>query len=180
MEPSTTAHPRSCRDEDGVLLFPQPELARVRVGASTNDLERYVAQQGRGYWSVDLPFYGPSKVIAAQWEYAKERFSRIAGVQFRDGASYRFPLSAADLEKIPNAKPAVLAERTDLTAAGVKGAVRNGMFVMPRFRKTEVSDAALEAVNCVPHAPAGGPEMTFRLAAAGAARSKNRRDAREC
>ena len=53
-------------------------------------------------------------------------------------------IAAAALYK--NGKPAVLAERTDLTAAGVKTAVRNGMFVMPRFRKTEVSDADLEAV----------------------------------
>ena len=75
------------------------------VGSSTIDLERYVAQKGLGYWTVDLPFYGPAKVIAAQWEYAKEKFSRIPGVTFRDGASYRFPLDAAALEKIPNPVP---------------------------------------------------------------------------
>jgi mono/diheme cytochrome c family protein len=43
-------------------------------------------------------------------------------------------------------KPAVLAERTDLTAAGIKTAVRSGVFVMPRFRKTEVTDADLDAI----------------------------------
>jgi (+)-pinoresinol hydroxylase len=43
-------------------------------------------------------------------------------------------------------KPAVLEERTDLTAAMVKGLVRNGVYVMPRFRKTEISDAELDAV----------------------------------
>jgi len=43
-------------------------------------------------------------------------------------------------------KPAVLEERTDLTLAMVKGAVRNGVYVMPRFRKTEISDAELDAV----------------------------------
>ena len=84
---------------------PDPELARIRVGSSTIDLERYVAQKGLGYWTIDLPFYGPAKVIAAQWEYAKEKFSRIPGVTFRDGASYRFPLDAAALEKIPNPVP---------------------------------------------------------------------------
>jgi mono/diheme cytochrome c family protein len=40
----------------------------------------------------------------------------------------------------------VLTERTDLTPAGIKTVVRTGMFIMPRFRKTEVSDADLEAV----------------------------------
>jgi mono/diheme cytochrome c family protein len=43
-------------------------------------------------------------------------------------------------------KPAVLEERTDLTPAMVKGFVRNGVSVMPRFRKTEISDAELDRV----------------------------------
>jgi (+)-pinoresinol hydroxylase len=43
-------------------------------------------------------------------------------------------------------KPAVLEERTDLTPAMVKGVVRNGVYVMPRFRKTEISDTELDAV----------------------------------
>jgi len=43
-------------------------------------------------------------------------------------------------------KPAVLEERTDLTPAIVKGFVRTGIYVMPRFRKTEISDAELDAV----------------------------------
>ena len=53
-------------------------------------------------------------------------------------------IAAAALYK--GAKPAVLVERTDLTAAGIKAAVRNGVFVMPRFRKTEVTDADLDAI----------------------------------
>ena len=43
-------------------------------------------------------------------------------------------------------KPAVLEERTDLTPAMVKSFVRNGVYVMPRFRKTEISDTELDAV----------------------------------
>jgi 4-cresol dehydrogenase (hydroxylating) len=85
---------------------PDPQLAAVRVGASTSDLERYVAQKGLGYWTLDLPFYGPSKVIAAQWEHAKEQFSWIPGVQFRDGASYTFPLTREAIEKIPEPRSA--------------------------------------------------------------------------
>ena len=53
-------------------------------------------------------------------------------------------ISAAALYK--GAKPAVLAERTDLTADGIKTAVRKGMFIMPRFRKTEVTDADLQTI----------------------------------
>jgi mono/diheme cytochrome c family protein len=53
-------------------------------------------------------------------------------------------ISAAALYK--GSKPAVLADRTDLTPAGIKTAVRTGMFVMPRFRKTEVTDDELDAI----------------------------------
>jgi len=53
-------------------------------------------------------------------------------------------IAAAALYK--GSKPAVLTERTDLTPATIKTAVRSGIFVMPRFRKTEVTDAELEAI----------------------------------
>jgi len=53
-------------------------------------------------------------------------------------------ISAAALYK--GNKPAVLAERTDLTAQGIKRAVRSGVYIMPRFRKTEVTDAELDAI----------------------------------
>jgi (+)-pinoresinol hydroxylase len=43
-------------------------------------------------------------------------------------------------------KPAVLADRTDLTAPVIKTFVRHGVYFMPIFRKTEVSDADLDAI----------------------------------
>jgi mono/diheme cytochrome c family protein len=43
-------------------------------------------------------------------------------------------------------KPAVLEERTDLTAPVIKTFVRHGVLFMPMFRKTEVSDAELDAI----------------------------------
>ncbi len=53
-------------------------------------------------------------------------------------------IAAAALYK--GSKTAVLAERTDLTPAFIRTSVRTGVFVMPRFRKTEVSDADLDAI----------------------------------
>jgi (+)-pinoresinol hydroxylase len=44
------------------------------------------------------------------------------------------------------AKPAPLEERTDLTPELVKQFVRKGVSVMPFFRKTEISDAELDAL----------------------------------
>jgi (+)-pinoresinol hydroxylase len=45
------------------------------------------------------------------------------------------------------AKPALLEERTDLSPAIVRQYVRHGVTVMPFFRKTEISDAELEALG---------------------------------
>jgi len=45
------------------------------------------------------------------------------------------------------AKPAALEQRNDLTAETVTYFVRNGVSIMPFFRKTEISDAELEALG---------------------------------
>ena len=45
------------------------------------------------------------------------------------------------------AKPAPLEERTDLSPALVRQYVRHGVSVMPFFRKTEISDAELDALS---------------------------------
>jgi mono/diheme cytochrome c family protein len=44
-------------------------------------------------------------------------------------------------------KPAALEERTDLTAPAIKTFVRRGVLYMPTFRKTEISDADLDAIS---------------------------------
>jgi mono/diheme cytochrome c family protein len=43
-------------------------------------------------------------------------------------------------------KPGVLLEWKDLPPAAVKAWVRHGISVMPQFRKTEISDAELDAL----------------------------------
>jgi len=43
-------------------------------------------------------------------------------------------------------KPAVLEERADLTPPMIKTFVRHGTSFMPTFRKTEISDADLDAI----------------------------------
>lgn len=80
---------------------PEYQALRSKPGGPTNaELEAYAAKKEVGFWSTTLPFYGAAKVIAAQWEYAKEKFSAIPGVMFRDGASYRFPLTQEQIQKI--------------------------------------------------------------------------------
>jgi (+)-pinoresinol hydroxylase len=56
------------------------------------------------------------------------------------------PGTTALQAKYKGAEPALLEERTDLTPALIKTYVRNGITVMPFFRKTEISDAELDAI----------------------------------
>jgi mono/diheme cytochrome c family protein len=62
----------------------------------------------------------------------------------------RGPLNAPGTTSLQNkyqgGVPAALEERKDLTVELVKFYVRNGVAMMPHFRKTEVSDADLEAL----------------------------------
>lgn len=48
--------------------------------------------------------------------------------------------------KYNGSKPALLVERTDLLPAVTKAFVRKGVTIMPFFRKTEISDADLDAL----------------------------------
>jgi mono/diheme cytochrome c family protein len=56
------------------------------------------------------------------------------------------PGTSALAAKYKGATPALLEERTDLNAAYIKQVVRQGLYVMPFFRKTELSDADLNAI----------------------------------
>ena len=56
------------------------------------------------------------------------------------------PGTTALSAKYKKALPGVLEDRTDLTPQAVRFHVRNGTSIMPLFRKTEVSDADLEAI----------------------------------
>ncbi|MGH8219786.1 MAG: FAD-binding oxidoreductase [Steroidobacteraceae bacterium] len=82
---------------------PQPpvdrELAALRDRADAGDtrpLEEYGARKDLAYWTFKLKFYGPAKVIAAQWAHCKEQFSAIRGIRFTDEKLVRLPVSARE------------------------------------------------------------------------------------
>jgi (+)-pinoresinol hydroxylase len=62
------------------------------------------------------------------------------------GAGLGKPGTLALQAKYKGSVPALLDQRTDLKAPLVKAYVRNGLSVMPIFRKTEISDADLDAI----------------------------------
>lgn len=63
------------------------------------------------------------------------------------GPSMRLPGTASLAAKYGNSMPAALEERDNLNPAFVRYFVRNGISVMPPFRKTEISDAELDALG---------------------------------
>jgi len=72
------------------------------------------------------------------------QFERACAVCHGDGPAK--PGTRALHTKYQGKEPALLAERTDLAPDYIKFIVRHGVSVMPPFRKTELSDADLEAV----------------------------------
>jgi FAD/FMN-containing dehydrogenase len=84
----------------GPLTAEKSALLDAEGGGSAEEWDRYAAEQGRDFWQTGLRFYGPEKVIAAQWEHVKERVSAIAGVQFTDGSIIRFPLTDEEVAKL--------------------------------------------------------------------------------
>jgi (+)-pinoresinol hydroxylase len=85
----------------GTMLLESPLLAyhasqggsffEMPNGPSIADLDRMARDQNLAYWSAEFRFWGPPKLIDAQWEYVKEKFGAIRGASFSDGRRYVFP-----------------------------------------------------------------------------------------
>jgi 4-cresol dehydrogenase (hydroxylating) len=58
------------------------------------------APAGGATWTLQLPIYGPEKVVRAQMEYAKEKFAKIPDARFTEGELLRTPLDAATLNRV--------------------------------------------------------------------------------
>jgi FAD/FMN-containing dehydrogenase len=51
-------------------------------------------------WNLQIPIYGPEKVVRAQMEYCKEKFAKIPNSRFTESELIRTPLDAATLARI--------------------------------------------------------------------------------
>jgi 4-cresol dehydrogenase (hydroxylating) len=60
-------------------------------GPSIPELDRMATERNLPYWSAEFRFWGPPRVVDAQWETVKERFGAIRGATFKEGRNYRFP-----------------------------------------------------------------------------------------
>lgn len=75
-------------------------VAESKVGHSA-ELAKYGADNGIPYWALHLSFYGPTKVVTAQWEAACDLAAKaIPGARFKSHPVQTFPISEADKAKI--------------------------------------------------------------------------------
>jgi 4-cresol dehydrogenase (hydroxylating) len=72
-------------------------------GGSAEEWDRYAASKGRHFWQTEIRFYGPEKVIAAQWEHVKEQLGAIPGVQLTDGPVTRLPFTDDQIGRLTDA-----------------------------------------------------------------------------
>lgn len=82
---------------------PDSELSALlaKPGAeSSPEIEEYARKKGIAFWSCKLSFYGAPKANAANWEFAREKFSTIPGATFVDGESYKLPLTPEQREQV--------------------------------------------------------------------------------
>jgi 4-cresol dehydrogenase (hydroxylating) len=83
-------------------------------------MERMVAETGLPAWRASMSFYGPEKVIRAQWDYVKERFSAIERASFNEGRFVKLPLQPGDMERVNKASYGI--PSLEIFAVGSQGA----------------------------------------------------------
>jgi mono/diheme cytochrome c family protein len=98
-----------------------------------------------------LPAAADSPAISWTWRTAdatadpgKAEFERACSICHGSGPDR--PGTNSLQIKYEGKLPALLEQRTDLTAEIVRHYIRNGVAMMPRFRKTELTDAQVDSI----------------------------------
>jgi (+)-pinoresinol hydroxylase len=74
-------------------------LAASEGGGDAAQWDRYARARDSRFWEASFTFYGPEPIVDARWVYVVQRYSSIPGIQFADGPTYRFPMSAETRER---------------------------------------------------------------------------------
>ncbi|MGN6356684.1 MAG: FAD-binding oxidoreductase [Novosphingobium sp.] len=75
-------------------------IAGTKLGYSA-EIQRYGLENRIPYWTLNLTFYGPRKVVAAQWEAVQDiAAARIPGASFRSGKIMTDAREAAEKQQI--------------------------------------------------------------------------------
>jgi FAD/FMN-containing dehydrogenase len=69
-------------------------MALLQRGATAEEYEPYALKHDIPFWSCIFSFYGPEKIIRAQWEHVQDRYkAEVQGVSFEETEFYKTPLS---------------------------------------------------------------------------------------
>lgn len=90
------------REEDIVPMLDALNLLENQhvVNGSTQIFQGGRGPNGSAAWTIQVPIYGPEKVVRAQMDYAKSKFTAIPGVTFAEGELFRTPLSQEQLTRV--------------------------------------------------------------------------------
>lgn len=84
----------------GSPVLSQESPIAMAIVPEPDEMNRMVRETGLAAWRASFNFYGPEKVIAAQWEHVRDRFAHFEGVTYHAEEPVRFPLTPAQLEKV--------------------------------------------------------------------------------
>ena len=100
--PGFSAHeagPSTPLDPKIVAILNDPggiDMAKLEAAASTNGLP---------FWACDINFYGPRKLITAQWDCVRDAMDGIPGAAFKLGEIRRLPLPPAEVATMRDLGP---------------------------------------------------------------------------
>ncbi len=69
-------------------------------GGTAAEWDDYASSRNTHFWQTELRFYGPPRVMQAQWEHVKEQLGSIPGIRFTDGDMISFPLSDEQIRSL--------------------------------------------------------------------------------
>lgn len=76
-------------------------LLKNAAGDDAPELEAFGRAHNVPFWTSDLKLYGPEKVIAAAWDYARRKFiEAIPDASFEDELTLKFPLDDAQVQAL--------------------------------------------------------------------------------
>lgn len=100
-------------------VLSQDNPIAMSIVPEPDEMNRMVRDTGLPAWRASFNFYGPERVIRAQWDYVKERFAHFAGVQFNEANFFDLPLSEQDLARAQ--KPRFGIPSLDIFMVGSRG-----------------------------------------------------------
>lgn len=148
----TTGTPAFAAHEAGPPGPKDPRIAAVLndpAGVDMEKLQEVARSSGVPFWQCDFNFYGPKKLIKAQWSCVRDALKTIPGAKFKLNEIRSLPLSAEDQDRtrdlgpfgIPTLKTFDLGPMFTYDDADVVGHI----FFSPVIPRT--GEAAIEAMD---------------------------------